>query len=157
MFKEIAGRFSLGFAVGNFIGYVVNLIISLFIGQGQFLPVMPQLQAHFSTEIAAVIAQTLLIGFIGVVFAETGLIFKIDRWSFLKQCIVHFLISACFYTPFVYLCYMPNNLMGILIMLANFLFTYIITYIISYRQIWRDIKLLNEKINEVRENESHRD
>ncbi len=156
MFKEILERFSLGFIIGNFIGYMVNMIISLFTGQGQFLAVMPQLQVHFSTEISAVVAQTLLIGLIGVVFAETGLIFKIDSWSFLKQCIVHFLISACFYTPFIYLCYMPNNLKGVLIMLANFFFTYVITYLINHRLTCRDVKLLNERINEVRGNEGHR-
>ena len=157
MIKETIRRFSLGFIFGNSIGYVVNLVISLFIGQGKFLAVMPQLQVYFSTEIAAVIAQMFLLGLIGVVFSEAGLVFKIDKWSFLKQCIVHFLITACFYTPFIYLCYLPNNLMGVLIMLGNFLFTYVITYLISYRLTCKDIKLLNERINEVRGNEGHRD
>lgn len=156
MKKEVILRFWTGLAFGELIGIFVNIVISLGIGHGEYLAVMPQLQKYFKYEISAVIAQTLMVGGIGVVFAESTMVFNIESWSFLKRCVVHLLISVVFYIPFVYLCYMPKNLKSILIMVTNFIFTYALTWFIQYQVNCKDVKQINERIQEVRSNERNR-
>jgi hypothetical protein len=157
MKKDIFFRFWVGLSMGEIIGILVNVIISLGVGHGQYIAAMPQLMRWFNNEISAVIMQYVLVGAIGVVFAESAMVFNIESWSFLKKCIVHFGISIVFYIPFVYLCYMPQNLKSVIIMLINFIFTYALTWFIQYKVNCKDVKQINERIQEVRNNECNRD
>ena len=147
---DIVVRFLGGFAFATFLGFLINLLISASIGNGEYLPVMPMLSAHFETELAAVFAQFLMIGMIGVTFSEGALIFNIARWSFPLQCIIHFLITAIIYIPFVCFCWFPLKTGGVLIMIANILFTYSLSWVIQYRVNRRNIAKINEKLKEVR-------
>jgi len=61
--------------------------------------VAPAFAARFPSETAAVLAQLLLVGMIGVAFAGGAQIFEIERWSFLKQGVVHFLITTAVWLP----------------------------------------------------------
>lgn len=157
MKKDIIFRFWIGLSIGELIGIIINVIISLGTGHGKYIAVMPQLMRYFNNEISAVIIQYVLVGAIGVVFAESAMVFNIEKWSFLKKCIMHFLISVIFYIPFVYLCYMPQNFKSVIIMLINFIFTYAFTWFIQYKVNCRDVKEINERIQKVRNNECHRD
>jgi len=157
MKKDIIIRFWIGLSFGELIGIIVNVIISLGTGNGEYIAAMPQLVSYFDNEISAVIVQYVLVGAIGVVFAESSMIFNIESWSFLKKCMVHFLISVVFYIPFVYLCYMPQNLKSVIIMLINFVFTYALTWFIQYKVNCNDVKQINERIQEVLNNERYRD
>lgn len=153
--KQFFSRAFLGFAVGNFIGIFVNIVISASIGQGQYLAVMPQLQSYFTTELAAVICQTVMIGLVGACFAVTSIVYEVERWSFLKQCTVQFLITACIYTPFLYFCYLPHNWIGAASMAGNYLFTYALTWFIAYQKTCRDVSAINRRIEEVKQHDGN--
>lgn len=146
--KNVLSRLALGAGMGVVIGYIVNIIISMGIGKGNYLPVMPQLQAWCSSEINAVLLQTLLTALIGIVFAETGLIFEIAAWSFLKQCVVHFCISAPFFIPFMVLCWFPIGWVSVLSILANVLFTYTVTFFIVYHFNLKAVRQINAALQE---------
>ena len=148
--KDILIRFFGGFAFATFLGYLINMLISASIGGGEFLPVMPMLSIHFKTELMAVFVQFLLIGIIGVTFAEGALIFNIARWSFPLQCIIHFIVTAVIYIPFICFCWFPLKTSGILFMIANILFTYSLSWMIQYHINRRDVEKINQKLEEVR-------
>jgi len=152
MFKSILTRFFFGFCLASTIGTIVNLIISAAVGSGEFTTVTPILAEHFSTELDAVTAQFFMIGLIGVAFAEGSMLFDIEHWSFLKQCIVHFFVTAIFYIPFAYICWIPLNTAGVLALLGNIILTYGINWLIQYRANCRNVSAINKKIREVREN-----
>ncbi len=149
--KDILIRFIIGVIVGNSIGFVVNIIVSLCIGDGEYLPVMPQLEAIMPNEMSAVMLQTALLGIIGAAFSEASMIFDIARIGFVKQCLIHFAITAVIYVPFVYICYFPNGKNWILIMLANIIFTYTVNWYAQYRRNCKDVHEINERIKEVRD------
>ncbi len=151
--KHIVARFCLGFAVANLIGSVLDIFFSYVFGDGEYMAVMPQLARFFDNEINAAAVQFLIIGFIGVLFAESALIFNIEKWSFLKKCIIHLTVTACFYFPFILLCYLPYNTVSAVIMICNVIFTYMLTWVIQYSLNRRDVAKINERIREVRENE----
>lgn len=151
MTKNVFHRLLAGFWMGVVIGYFVNLCISTFIGNGAYLPVMPQMQSFFSTQIKAVWAQTFLTGLIGIAFAEAGLAFGVARWGFLKQCLIHFLSTAPVYIPFVVFCWYPTGWKGAAAILGNVLFTYILNFVISYRLSSRAVRKINEKLEKRRE------
>ena len=44
--KQIILRFFLGMGCGMFIGYLVNLVVSMCIGNGAYIPAMPFLVEH---------------------------------------------------------------------------------------------------------------
>ena len=149
-FTDITNRFLGGFAFATLIGVLISLLISATEGNGSYIPVMPLLAERFSTELTAVFVQFLLIGMIGVTFAEGALIFHIARWSFPLQCIVHFLITAVIYVPFAWLCWSPLKTGGIIIMVVNILFTYSLSWVIQYRINLKNIEQINQKLKEVR-------
>ena len=55
-------RGALSFPIGLGLSQLVNIIISLSMGHGAYISVMPDFAALFSNELTAVIAQALLTG-----------------------------------------------------------------------------------------------
>ena len=78
---------------------IVGICISLANVDGRYSPVTPAFAARFQSPVAAVIVQLLLIGFIGAVFAACSVIFDIERWSFLKQGLIHLTITSALGIP----------------------------------------------------------
>lgn len=148
MFKKLAIRGFIGFNCSVLIGQLVSILISIGTGSGEFYPVTDEFRALFSNEIIAVITQLVLIGLIGTTFSISSVLFEIEEWSFLKQGLVHFIITSIVWIPIVYLCWMPKGYSGVLILLINLLGTYIIIWLIQYLLNRRNIKKINEKINE---------
>lgn len=141
--KDIALRALIGAMAGMCIGQIITLIISTGIGDGSFLPAMPQLVARCGSEWNAVFLQTVLTALLGIVFAEAAILFLYEHWSFLKQCVVHFFITAVFYVPFTLLCWMPVSLFNALLMLGTLLFTYAVNWLIQYHISCRAVKAIN--------------
>ncbi len=148
--KKALMRFAVGLVVGIFIGDMIALIVNIGLSRGDYMPVMPSLQSYCATELNAVLVQTFLTGMIGVVFAEAGFLFTIDRWSFLKQCVVHFFVTVIFYVPFISICWFPLRWESVGGALLSGLVTYIITYFVNYKICCRDVRQINELVTSVR-------
>ncbi|EEL50427.1 MULTISPECIES: DUF3021 domain-containing protein [Bacillus cereus group] len=144
--KNLLSRVVGGFVIGLIIGQIVQLLISLTLGQGEYMPVVDQFRSLFASEMYAVMVQILLTGIIGVTFATSALVFDIVKWSLLKQYIVHFCITALVWVPIVTLLWMPKTTKGTLIFFISFLGTYVITWIIQYVISKNDIKQINAAI-----------
>jgi hypothetical protein len=129
-------------------GQITMIIISLSMGGGRLYPAPPQLVALCKSEIAAVILQTILTGLIGVVFAAGSVVFEIEKWSIIKQCLVHFAITTSFWLPISYYFWTSHTTISVISCCASFLGTYIIIWLIQYF-VWRNnVKKINEKLGE---------
>lgn len=150
---HVWGRAIIGFGVGTVIGNIITLIISYAHG-GERLMFMPQLADWFSSEVNAFFVQFLLCGLIGVMFAEAGIWFLVERLNFPVKCLLHFATTALFYLPFLWLCYFQNDpwiLFGAV--LGNVLFTYVITWMTSYFLIRADVDSINRRIEQIKKEE----
>ncbi|MCM3342109.1 DUF3021 domain-containing protein [Paenibacillus sp. MER TA 81-3] len=146
MLKKLLSRAAGGFAYGVLVGQVVQIIISLSLGEGKFMPVISDFRSLFENETTAVIAQMILTGIIGVAFATSSVVFDIPKWSLLKQYVVHFCITAIVWVPIVIICWMPKTYKSIIILGVNFLGTYLITWFIQYTISKKDIQEINAAI-----------
>lgn len=149
--KQVLCRIGIGAAVGIMIGYFVTLIVSICIGSGDYMPVMPALSQRCTTMLQAVLLQTLYTALIGIVFAIAGMLFLIDRWSFLKQCIIHFLSTVIFYLPFSVMCWFPMHWNSVVGIIGSVLMTYSITFFVNYAVNKRIIRGINEQVRRIRE------
>lgn len=150
--KNLLSRVVSGFVIGVIIGQIVQILISLKLGE--YMPVVAPFRTFFRSEMSAVIVQILLTGFIGVTFATSSLVFDIVKWSLLKQYIVHFCITALVWVPIVTLLWTPKTFMSTLIFFISFLGTYVITWAIQYVISKNDIKQINAAIQSKKLEES---
>ncbi|SFI39997.1 MULTISPECIES: DUF3021 domain-containing protein [unclassified Bacillus (in: firmicutes)] len=144
--KNLINRVFGGFVIGVIIGQVVQILISLKLGHGEYISVVDHFRSFFVSEMTAVIVQIMLTGIIGVTFATSSLVFEIAKWSLLKQYIVHFCITALVWVPIVTLLWMPKTFTSTMIFFISFLGTYVVTWVIQYMISKNDIKRINAAI-----------
>jgi hypothetical protein len=142
--KKILYRGAGGFVIGVFLGQLTQLILSLLIGNGMFLPVTSTFGSYFEMEIIAVIIQFFLTGLIGVALALGSFIFDISKWSLIKQHMVHLVSTGLVWITIVIVIWVPQSSIGIVIFVVNFIIAYLITYLIQYSTSKKDIKQIND-------------
>ena len=153
MLKKILLRSAISAPVSIVVNQLITIIISLVIGDGRYFPVTPAFAAMFESELAPVLVQMLLIGLIGATFAGSSAIFEIDRWSFLKQGVIHLAITSAVFITVALICWRPVNLAGVITLTGIMVFIYGCTWLSRYL-IWRRcIRKLNARIQSInREN-----
>lgn len=130
MFKEIIKRGLLGFMIGVFIGQTILIINSLIAGNGIFYAVNPFLIDKQGAQLTLVIIQYFLTGVIGATFASCSIIFQTDKWSLLKQTIIHFLITSIVMFTCGAICHwFELNAKSAILWFAVYLFYYILFWI----------------------------
>ncbi|MEA4964530.1 MAG: DUF3021 domain-containing protein [Oscillospiraceae bacterium] len=146
MKKRMLGLLFIGFCVGVTIGTTVNLIISAALGGGAYFPVMPQMAAYFSKEWTAVLVFTIWVGLIGADFAMSSQFFELETWTAPRQYLTHFAVTGAVYLPFLWVCYLPQRLSSVLIMLGNLLLSYGITWGMQYAASKKHIDRINAEL-----------
>ena len=148
---HVWGRFWIGIGIGTVIERMITLLVSYIHNDGACCSAMPHLNDFFAREIDAVMAQFLLFALIGAVFAEAGIVFLIEKWSFLLKCLVHFAITSTFFVPFLWLCFLwQDPWLQLLNIFINLLLSYLIAWLTSYFYTRSDVGAINRKIKETR-------
>jgi len=147
MKKNIIMRGLLGFPLGIAIGFIITIIISIFVGDGVFYPVTPELIKTMGNEINAVILQTVLCGIMGSGYAIGSVIWEIDSWSLVKQSGIYFAIACIVTFPIAYITnWMKHSAVGILLYVGIFIAIFLITWLAQYC-LWKSkIKKMNDII-----------
>ena len=144
MKKQIIKRGVFGFPVGIAIGYVITVIVSTFVGDGNFYPVTPELVSAMGGELNAVVLQTVLCGVMGAGFAAASVIWELDSWSLAKQSGIYFLIACILMLPIAYAAnWMEHSVGGILSYVGIFVAIFITVWITQYLSWKRKIKKMN--------------
>ena len=144
MKKQIIKRGVFGFPVGIAIGYVITVIVSTFVGDGNFYPVTPELVSAMGGELNAVVLQTVLCGVMGAGFAAASVIWELDSWSLAKQSGIYFLIACILMLPIAYAAnWMEHSVGGILSYIGIFIAIFISVWLAQYLSWKRKIKKMN--------------
>ena len=148
MKKKIIKRGLFGFPVGIAIGFVITIISSVCVRDGNFYPVTPELIETMGNEVNAVILQTVLCGIMGTGFAMASVIWELDSWSLAKQSGIYFLIACIIMLPIAYIAnWMEHSISGFLSYVGIFVAIFVAVWLAQYL-IWKGkIKKMNELIN----------
>ncbi|HMM06874.1 MAG TPA: DUF3021 domain-containing protein [Clostridiales bacterium] len=152
MKKKAFQRGLLGFPLGVFIGYTITILISLFVGDGNYSPCVPALVDELGSEIGAVVFQAVLCGILGSAFAAASLIWEKENWSIVKQTGIYFLIASITMFPIAYFTrWMEHSVSGFLLYFGIFAAVFVFMWVIQYC-IWRNkIKSINKKMERMEE------
>ncbi len=149
MKKKIAQRALIGAPCGLLICTVITVIISLSAGGGDYRPVDPQLIEDCGNEINAFIIQSLLCMFYGSLCAASSVIWEVEKWSPLRQTVVHFVTLTAGTLPIAYFMrWMERSIPGYLSYIAIFAATYILIWISMYFSMKAKLKKLNCAVNQ---------
>ena len=151
MAKKLISRALHGFGITVSVCLLVQLVIAQFTGNS----VTPSFGSHFRNEAAAALAQLGLTGIVGAAFACAAEIFEIERWGFLRQGIVHFLVTAAVWMPIAYLCWMPESRVGIWIAIGGWTLTYAVNWTVQYLIYRYRIAALNRSIQAYRRRDKY--
>ncbi len=149
MLKKMLSRALVSAPICMLINQIVGICVSLSIGDKRYSPVLPAFAARFPSDTTAVIVQLLLIGLVGAVFAACSVIFEVERWSFLKQGLVHLAITLSVTIPVCLFCWWPQNPGGLWILVGSWLFCYAATWLSQYLLFRRRVRALDAKIKAV--------
>lgn len=147
MKKKMLMRGLWGFPLAITICFVISVIISACIGDGDYYAATPQLIRAVGNELNAVVVQSVLCGLMGAGFGMASVIWEIDSWSLARQTGIYFLIICVLMLPVAYvLNWMQHSLGGFLSYFGIFIGTFICIWLAQYLCWKRRIRQMNDRI-----------
>lgn len=146
--NKVFFRGLIGVPVGIAVSTLISLIISLCIGSGEFYAVPDRLIEDCGSELNAVIVQTLCSMLYGAIWAGASVVWEIEKWSLLKQTVIHLVICSLGTFPIAFFTYwMPHNVSGFLSYFLIFAATYAGVWLSQYGAMKKKVDRINQKIN----------
>ena len=103
--------------------------------------------AQLVDEINAVVLQAVLSLLYGAAWAGASVIWEKERWSILKQTVVHLIVCSAATFPVAYFArWMPHNGGGILLYFGMFFLIYLIVWLSQYSAMKKRVKEINERL-----------
>ena len=156
MKNKIIKRSLLGFPIGITIDYLITIFISVCLANGYYSPCAPELIDLMGNEINAVILQAILCGILGLGFSASSVIWEMDSWdswSIVKQTGIYFLIISLLMLPIAYFAYwMEHSVVGFLTYFGIFALIFAVTWIIQFSIGKRNVRKMNEKLFQTKDN-----
>ena len=149
MKKKAILRGLLGFPLGVAMSHVISIVISIVIGDGNYVGTIPELVTEFGGELNAVIFQAVICGVLGSSFSAASVIWEMEHWSIVKQTGIYFLITAATMLPIAYFGHwMERSVLGFVIYFAVFVIIFIFMWLVQYA-IWKNkIKRMDRTLKE---------
>lgn len=149
MKKKLLLRCIVGAAIGLTISNIITIVISIFMGDGIYYPVAPELISDCKNEINAVILQTVCSLICGMAWAGASIIWEIEKLGVLRQTVIHFLIASIASFPIAYFMrWMEHSVLGIISYFGIWIFIYIVIWLSTFFSIKNRLKKINQKIQE---------
>lgn len=151
MKKKIILRSLLGAPIGVAVSYLITVLISLTVADGNYYPVVPELAADCSSEMNAVLLQTVCSLLYGAVWGGVSVIWEIERWSLLRMTVTHLVVCSAVTFPIAYLMrWMSHDMAGFLLYFGTFFAIYLFIWISQYQAMKKKIQQINHKVQESR-------
>lgn len=149
MTKIFFKRGIIGIPIGITINFVIAIIVSIILADGDYHPVVPNLADTFGNEINAVIVQAFLCGTMGFVYSGTSVVWDKENWSLAKQTGIVFAVYAITMFPIAYISkWMQPNFLGIISYFAIFAVIFIMIWIGTYFYLRHKILQLNANLKD---------
>lgn len=153
MKKKILVRSLLGAPIGVVVSLVITIIFSLCMGHGEYFPAPHELIDWCGNETTAVIVQMFCSLFIGAVGGGSSVIWEIEKWSLLKQTLVHLAVIAVpFFGVGYVMNWLPHYLYGALGYIGGFVLVYVVMWCSIFFSIKAKIKKMNRQLQEMGDN-----
>lgn len=138
--KEIIQYGLLGGVIELVITYVITIIISLCLNDGNYYSVVPELLNVFETEQSAVLFQAGLTFIMGFIIGCSRLI---------KRTAIHFVLTMIAVLPIAWVCrWIKRDLVGILLYVGGFIVVYIIIWLCFFLSQRNKLKEINKVIKD---------
>ena len=153
MKKKILFRSLLGAPVGVTVSLIITIIFSLCMGHGEYFPAPHELIDWCGgNETTAVIVQMICALLVGAICAGSSVIWEIEKWSLLKQTLVHFAVIAVPFFGIGYIMnWMSHYLYGALGYIGGFVAVYLIMWFSIYFSIKSKIQKMNKHLQELQQ------
>lgn len=123
-------------------------------GNGEYFPAPHELTDWCGNATVAVIVQMICSLFVGAVCGGSSVIWEIEKWSLLKQTLVHFaIISVPFFGVGYLMNWLPHYIYGALGYVGGFVLVYLIMWCSIYFSIKSKIKKMNRQLREMQPQE----
>lgn len=133
------------------INVILSVIIMVAVNKPDFIPILPDFAARFSSGTMALLVQTILIGISSAAFGFWSIIMEFERISLLLQSIIYFILTAMVWIPVSVLCWdLGKDIFSFITIVTSYLISYVITWIIQYRNCKDSINQINKKLEELR-------
>lgn len=146
MLKKIILNAVLSFHGTAIIHVIISLVIA-YVGTGNHIPMLDAYVAFFPSESVALLVEILLVGVIGGTFGACAPIFEIEKWSFLKQGVVHFLITTTVWLPIsIFIWAIYKYPVAIISTAISYSLVYGVTWIMSAIKYNKMVKEINKML-----------
>ncbi len=147
MWKKILSRAIISMAITCLVTQIFDLIAILIADNPDFVPLVPDYLAHFESPLLAVSVSILLTSVIGAVFGGASVLYDLEKWSFLKQGIVHFFVTSVVWIPIsVYLWGLGKYPTTFISVFISFTVTYGVVWFMQYLKTRDAVRKINEKL-----------
>lgn len=154
MKKKILYRSLSGAPIGVTISLVITIIFSLNMGHGEYFPAPHELVDWCGNETTAVIVQMFCSLLVGAIFGGSSVIWDVEKWSLLKQTLVHLaVVSVPFFGLGYVMNWLPHSLYGALGYIGGFVVTYVVVWCSIFFSTKAKIKKMNEQLSEMQQND----
>lgn len=153
MKKKILFRTLMGAPIGVLVSLIITIIFSLCMGHGEYFPAPHELIVWCGgNETTAVIVQMICSLLVGAIGGGSSVIWEIEKWSLLKQTLVHFAVIAVPYYGISYVMnWLPHYLYGALGYSGSFILVYVVMWCSIYFSIRAKIKKMNKQLQEMQQ------
>lgn len=147
MKKKVFFAAILGALIAIAVTVCVAVTISLCIGDGTFHAVTPMLIEDCHGELRAVLVQFGCSILMGAALGAGGCVYSVERWSLLKQTVLHFLITSLSMLPTAYVMHwMPHSVVGFLLYVVIFLTIYVVIWLCQYFAMRKTVQRINARL-----------
>lgn len=149
LIPKICLRCLLGALGGLAASNIITIVISMFVGDGNYYAVVPELITDCGNEMNAVLIQAVCSLVYGAAWAGASLIWEAERWSLTRMTVTHLLLCSAATFPIAYfLRWMRHTPLGIFSYFAIFFGIYLMIWLFQYFAIKKQIRQLNEGLRD---------
>lgn len=127
---------------------LINTVILIHVtGNPQAVPLVPSYAAHFSNDYIALIVQVLLCGLIGMSFGGCSVIMELEKWSMVKQALLHFVLTASVWIPVGMFCWGLGRYKATFISISiSICVTYVVTWTSRILYCRKETREINRRL-----------
>ncbi len=153
MIKRALIRGIRSFICATAINVILAIIIMAFANDPNFVPLVPDYAARFTSVYMALLVQFVLIGLTSAAFGAGSVILEIERWSLLKQSIIYFIVTMLFWLPVSIYCWRIDKYPTAFIsIICSYVVSYIITWFLQLSLCKKSVAKINQRLNQMNEN-----